>query len=122
MRKTDKKIDNQLRVGLTAVCEHALVAYSGFAWITHIVDYEKYPKSLRIVCIFDTETQLSQFKQSGDKAVLVALIQHTLTHEGIEIKDAYQHVSFDTESACEQQHNGNWALRLSEKNRRTKLY
>jgi hypothetical protein len=115
MRKNDKKRDNQIRLGLTAVCEYALNAYSGFAWITHIVDYDLYPKSLRIVCIFDTETQRRQFSQNGDKAALLDLIKRTLAKDGIELKNINQHVSFDTQTACDQQHKGNWALRLNER-------
>jgi hypothetical protein len=126
MRKSDKKKDNQLRQGLTAVCEHALAAYPGFAWITHVVDYAIFPKNLRIVCVFDTEQQLLQFNQRGDKSALLGLIQRTLGQDGIELKDIAQHVSFDTETACEQQHHGNWASRLSDassmaKNGRPKL-
>ncbi|PKH29986.1 Fis family transcriptional regulator [Shewanella sp. ALD9] len=112
MRKTDKKIDNKLREGLTVVCEHALDSYPGFAWITHVVDYTTFPKSLRIICIFDTETQLTQFNQSGHKALLLTLIQRTLAQYQIDLKNINQHVSFDTETACDQQHHGNWALRL----------
>ncbi|MGK0409372.1 MAG: hypothetical protein ACJASB_001528 [Shewanella psychromarinicola] len=116
MRKIDKKRDNQLREGLTTVCQHAIAAYPGFAWITHMVDYAIFPKGLRIICIFDTESQLMQFNQRGDKAILLSLIQRTLAQYDINLKDINQHVSFDTETACEQQHQGNWALRLSETN------
>ncbi|NCO72087.1 MULTISPECIES: Fis family transcriptional regulator [Shewanella] len=122
MRKNDKKRDNQIRLGLTAVCEHALNAYPGFAWITHIVDYDLYPKSLQIVCIFDTETQLRQCSQNGDKAALLDLIKCTLAKDGIEFKNINQHVSFDTETACEQQHKGNWALRLNERKHSANLH
>ncbi|RPA59303.1 Fis family transcriptional regulator [Shewanella frigidimarina] len=123
MRKTDKKIDNQLREGLTTVCEHALDNYPGFAWITHVVDYMLFPKSLQIICIFDNESLLTQFNQSGDKAVLLTLIQRTLAQYQINLRDINQHVSFDTETACEQQHNGNWALRVNHiaKSRQSKL-
>ena len=39
MRKTDKKIDNNLRIVLTEVCEIALKEVTGFQWLTHLVDY-----------------------------------------------------------------------------------
>jgi len=120
MRKTDKKIANQLREGLTAVCEHALAAYPGFAWITHVVDYALFPKSLRIICVFNTEQQLTSFTQSGHKAALLVVIQRTLGQYGVKLNDMTQQVVFDTETACEHQDNGNWALRLSDANRRAK--
>ena len=122
MRKTDKKIDNHLRQALTAVCEHAITVYPGFEWITHLVDYNAFPKSLCIVCVFDTETQLRIFNLEGDKVALLSLIKHTLMQYGIGLKDINQHVSFDTETACKQQHNGDWALRLSVVNKNIKTF
>lgn len=113
MRKTDKKIDNQLRLSLTEVCEHALAAYAGFEWLTHTVDFNAFPKSLRIVCVFQTELQLSQFNHDGHKLELLKFIKATLAKEGVVLNNIEQHVQFDTEAACRQKHKGNWALRLS---------
>ncbi|GGQ12821.1 Fis family transcriptional regulator [Shewanella litoralis] len=113
MRKTDKKIDNQLRQSLTEVCDHALAAYAGFEWLTHTVDYNTFPKSLRIVCVFDTEALLTQLNHNGHKLELLQLIKGTLAKDGIVLNNIEQHVKFDTEAACAQQHHGNWALRLS---------
>ena len=113
MRKTDKKIDNRLRQLLTEVCDFAMDTYCGFVWLTHIVDYNAFPKSLRIVCVFDTEPQLRQFTLDGHQLELMNLIKRTLAKDGIALGNIEQHVLFDTETACQQQHNGNWALRLS---------
>lgn len=113
MRKSDKKIDNQLRLVLTNVCEHALELYPGFEWITHTADYGAFPKSLLIVCVFETEFQLAQFSHNGAKLELINLIKHTLAKDGIVLNNMTQHVQFDTEAACKQQHQGNWALRLA---------
>ncbi|HCC80946.1 MAG TPA: Fis family transcriptional regulator, partial [Methylophaga sp.] len=43
MRKTDKKIDNELRLKLTDVCEQGLKNIAGFQWLTHLVNYDDYP-------------------------------------------------------------------------------
>ncbi|MGX9461528.1 Fis family transcriptional regulator [Shewanella sp. A14] len=86
MRKTDKKIDNQLRLGLTAVCDYAMATYPGFVWITHLVNYGAFPSSLRIICVFDTDAQLRTFNQSGHKAGLLSVIKDTLAKEHIEDK------------------------------------
>ena len=51
MRKTDKKMDNQLRHVLTEVCEVALKDINGFQWLTHVVNYSNFPKSLQVVCV-----------------------------------------------------------------------
>ncbi|WP_282110295.1 Fis family transcriptional regulator [Shewanella algicola] len=113
MRKSDKKIDNQLRLALTDVCDHALECYPGFEWITHAVDYDSFPKSLRIVCVFDAEQQLRHFNHQGHKTALLAHIKRNLADVGIVLNNIDKQVSFDTETACQQQHNGNWALRLN---------
>ncbi len=36
MRKSDKKIENQIRDVLTDVCEDTLKSYDGFLWVTLI--------------------------------------------------------------------------------------
>ena len=45
LRKTDKKIENQLILVLTAVCETALKEIDGFQWLTHLVEYTDFPNS-----------------------------------------------------------------------------
>lgn len=49
MRKTDKKIENNIRISLTKVCEQALKEVDGFLWLTHTVNYSKFPESLQIL-------------------------------------------------------------------------
>ena len=61
MRKTDKKIDKQLRETLTQVCDTALKDYCGFEWLTHTVNYSDFPSSLHITCVFDTNEHLDGF-------------------------------------------------------------
>ena len=53
MRKTDKKIDNNIRNVLNKVCEQALIEVNGFVWLTHQVNYDKFPASLSVICVFD---------------------------------------------------------------------
>lgn len=114
MRKTDKKIDNQLRLVLTQVCETALKEIDGFQWITHLVDYSNLPKSLKVICIFDTNEQLSAFTTSSDNNVLRAAILSKLNGIGIKLKSIDGSISYDSEENCAKQHNGNWANRLTE--------
>ncbi|MGF1719005.1 Fis family transcriptional regulator [Vibrio kyushuensis] len=112
MRKTDKKIDNQLRVILTDVCDTAIEEHPGFQWLTHTVNYASFPKSLKIICIFDTNEQLSTFTIKGDEKVLTALIHQKLASIGVSFKNTAEHISYDTEENCTSDHNGNWAKRL----------
>ncbi|AFI83781.1 hypothetical protein [Methylophaga nitratireducenticrescens] len=112
MRKTDKKIDNELRLKLTYVCEQALKDIAGFQWLTHLVNYDDYPNSLMVVCVFDTNENLNNYLQSDDSQTLISLIQSEFKTMDIKLKRIVDHVSYDTEENCLQQHNGNWALRL----------
>jgi len=112
MRKTDKKTDNELRLVLTDVCEQALKDIAGFQWLTHLVNYDDYPNSLKIVCVFDTKENLNNYLQSDDNQALVSLIQSEFKTMNIKLKRMVDHISYDTEENCNQQHDGNWALRL----------
>ncbi len=113
MRKTDKKIDNQLRIELTDVCETALKEIEGFQWLTHLVDYSNFPKSLRVVCVFDTNDNLSSFMGAGAEEGLNALIEKKLLGMGIQFKQVGKHITYDTEENCLRSHNGKWADRLN---------
>ncbi|NTS76812.1 Fis family transcriptional regulator [Catenovulum sp. SM1970] len=112
MRKSDKKLDNQLRLALTDVCETALKQLDGFQWLTHLVNYNNFPSSLRIVFIFDSNDHLAQYLQSNDKDYLLSLLQTELQPLNLKLKNIAKHVEYDTEESCESQHQGNWALRL----------
>lgn len=113
MRKTDKKIDNQLRLTLTDVCEQALKDITGFQWLTHLVNYDSYPQSLKVVCVFNTNENLKNYLESDDSQTLVSLIQSEFQAIDIKLKRITDHISYDTEEACDQQHNGNWGIRLA---------
>jgi len=112
MRKTDKKIDNELRLVLIDVYEQALKDITGFQWLTHLVNYDDYPNSLKVVCVFDTNANLNNYLQSEDNQGLVSLIQSEFKAMDIKLKRMVDHISYDTEENCHQQHHGNWALRL----------
>ena len=112
MRKSDKKLENALRKALTKVCDHALYRLDGFVWITHLVDYNIYPKSLRIVCVFNQEKMLEKALAEKQDALLFQLINDELTTLGIALKNVSQYVSFDTEEACLKSHQGNWNARF----------
>ena len=87
MRKTDKKIDNQLRRVLTDVCEIALKDIEGFQWLTHLVNYSNFPKSLKVVCVFDTNNNLAGFMSGNSEKELIQLIKTQLKKAGVELKN-----------------------------------
>lgn len=112
MRKIDRKIDNQLRLVLTDVCEITLKEINGFQWLTHLVNYSNFPKSLKVVCVFDTNENLSCFMSKDSKKELTSLIQVKLHEAGVKVKNVTDHILYDTEENCEKEHNGKWADRL----------
>jgi len=112
MKKSDKKIENSLRLALKEVCEIALDEVVGFKWLTHLVDYSRFPASLSVVCVFDTQHDLSSALGAHKDDYLYRLINDKLSAAGVQLKNIRQHVRFDTEEACEHEHQGKWQVRL----------
>jgi hypothetical protein len=112
MRKSDKKVENQLIISLTEVCETSLKNYTGFQWLTHLVNYNNFPLSLQIVCVFDTNDNLSNFMQSSECCEFNHLIQTKLFEIDINLKNITNHISYDTEENCKKDNKGKWADRL----------
>jgi len=112
MRKTDNKKDNQLRLALTDVCETALKEIDGFLWLTHLANYSQFPKSLKVVCVFETNESLADFMSKGSKKELESLIQRQLADIPVNLKNVADHILYDTEENCAHDHNGKWADRL----------
>lgn len=96
MRKSDKKIENQIRDVLTEVCEDTLKGYEGFLWVTHTVKYSSFPQSLKIVCVFETDQDRTNFLMGEDSLHVSATIQKAFNKVGVELKNADKHISYDT--------------------------
>jgi hypothetical protein len=112
MKKSDKKIDNALREALTHVCETALESVDGFVWLTHLVNYNAFPNSLKIICVFETDLALVSAYDAKQDDYLCSLINNELSDVNIKLNKLRQQVSFDTEEACERSHAGKWSERL----------
>lgn len=115
MRKTDKKIENQLRITLTSACRIASRQITGFQWLTHLVDYSNFPHSLNVICVLDTNDNLNRFMTKNCNNKLNDLIQGKLYEIGIYINNIANHISYDTEENCIINGNGNWKDRLANK-------
>ncbi len=113
MKKTVKKLDNNVIKALTVACETAKQWNIGFDWLTHTARYEHFPASLLITCVFMTEAQMQlAIEQERDKK-LRQLIQSELLKVGVRVKDIRRHVRLDSEESCERQDQGDWQKRLS---------
>jgi hypothetical protein len=113
MRKSDKKIDNQIIKALTEVCQSALEDIDGFQWLTHTVNFEKMPQSLRIVCVFDSNKNLVNCLKSDNSSRLKSLIANSLADIGIELSNTKNQIELDSEENCTLHCGGNWSKRLS---------
>lgn len=112
MKKSDKKLEKSIVSALTDACENALEAYEGFQWLTHLVNYDSFPDTLRIICVFDTQESLMKVSQTDLVNRFKLDIEARLISEGIKAKGITKRISFDSEEACEKEHNGHWGKRL----------
>lgn len=110
--KTEKKIDNNIRIALTAVCEEALQKVPGFEWLTHQANYTNFPASLLITCVFQSDAELSSAIESGGSVWLQKQIQSKLLKIGVRFKTLNKQVIFDTEEECRENNQGDWSARL----------
>ncbi|GLS90495.1 hypothetical protein GCM10007916_15620 [Psychromonas marina] len=94
MRKTDKKIDNQLRNLLTQICEVALQEIQGYKWVSHKVNYARFPESLVITCTFEDLYSAENAEQQG---ILLNLIQQKLRAANIELNNVRKQVFFTSQ-------------------------
>ncbi|MFT6917904.1 MAG: hypothetical protein ACJA2G_000516 [Cognaticolwellia sp.] len=113
MRKSDKKIDNQIIKSLTEVCQSALEEIDGFEWLTHTVNFDNFPDSLKVVCVFDSNKKLASYLTSSDSKRLALLIADSLADIGIKLNSVKNQIALDSEENCTLYHAGNWHKRLS---------
>lgn len=112
MKKSDKKRENALRDALTKACDRLLGEVVGFIWLTHLVDFDRYPQSLKIVCVFEQDSDLATLLATQQDGVFYQCIQDEFQRANIPIKNSRQYVSFDTQEACERSRQGNWNERF----------
>ncbi|WP_250657095.1 Fis family transcriptional regulator [Alkalimarinus coralli] len=118
MRRTDKKIDNNVRKALTTACDTALENVEGFKWLTHTASYDCFPGSLVVTCVFDTSDALDAAYENEQDIYFRKLIQGHLLKVGVKFKHVQKQICFDTEEACEREHSGNWKERLATRSKR----
>ncbi|WBA18959.1 Fis family transcriptional regulator [Salinivibrio kushneri] len=96
MRKTDKKYDKAIREALTDVCELTMEKVEGFEWLTHEVNYQRFPQSVTVRLMFKDRQTLASFERSDDYQVALNDIQSRLAAVGITLKNINRHVELAT--------------------------
>ncbi|KJF83619.1 hypothetical protein C0W92_02780 [Photobacterium angustum] len=91
MRKTDKKRDNTIVSVLTQVCHLVQEQDQGFQWLTHKVNYQDFPDSLTVTCVYDVMPSDDVKKQ------MCELIQSRLQQQAILLKTPARQVLFKVE-------------------------
>lgn len=97
--KTQKRIDNTIRLALTDACEQFLETTPGFVWLTHQANYSDFPASLMITCVFDTGVSQQQAGENGGTKEMQKLIQAKLLKIGVKLKAPKQQIIFDNEQS-----------------------
>ena len=112
MKKTVKKLDNNVVKALTIACESFKNSIEGFEWLTHTANYANFPASLVVTCVFDTNESVQGLKEKALDEDMRKTIQQQLLGVGVLLKDVRHNVCFDSEEACLVEHNGYWKKRI----------
>lgn len=105
--------ERQLIACLTRACETGKAEIVGFAWLTHLVDYHKFPSSLMVTWVFDTQANRDRALANGQDERMVELTAEAFSGAGISVSAVSAHLSFDSEEQCRRVDAGNWQQRLA---------
>jgi len=112
-KRDQAHIERRLVATLTEACETAKAEIVGFQWLTHIVDYARFPASLKVVWVFDTLANREQALAKGQGERMVEFTAMALGEAQVQLSPVAAHVLFDSEEACQRDNAGNWQQRLS---------
>ncbi|NIF18723.1 hypothetical protein F3J43_17165 [Pantoea sp. Cy-639] len=116
MMASDKRalarLEREMVACLTEACATAQAEIVGFAWLTHRIDFDNFPASLRIIWVFSDDTDKARALAGADKARMIALSAQALAAAGIRLDHVAWHVRFDSEEACWRDQGGDWNRRL----------
>ncbi len=116
-KRDQSRLERELSRTLTDACEAAKAELVGFSWLTHEVDYARFPESLQVTWIFATEAQKAQALADGQDRLMRTLTREALAAAGIEMDALPAAVHFDSEEACDRLDGGNWRQRLARQGR-----
>ena len=100
MKKSFKKLDNTVIRALTNACEIAKDWDCGFEWLTHTADYNQFPESLMVTCVFSSEGDIARGTEQNIELKLHQLIAFNLSAEQIVLKNVSKHIRFVADEPC----------------------
>lgn len=90
-------IERELIRTLTEACETAKSEIVGFQWLTHDVDYQRFPESLLVIWMFDSEAIKARALGGSDKTRMLELTLAAFEAVGISVVRINEHVAFSVE-------------------------
>ncbi|NVJ59606.1 MAG: Fis family transcriptional regulator [Gammaproteobacteria bacterium] len=108
MKKTHKKIEKALVQQLTAACETLLDSSKGFCWLTHHVNFNTFPDSLRVICVYESDDDINQINISQVQQI----IAENLESIDIRLKNRNRQILFESEENCTRVSDGIWRLHI----------
>jgi len=112
------QIERRLVKHLTDACETAKGQIPGFVWLTHSVDFEAFPASLKVVWVFDNQVNKDFALADGEARFMVELTTRALADANINVRQVAKHVFYDSEDECQRACGGDWVKRLAQKTTR----
>ncbi|WP_168013354.1 hypothetical protein [Halomonas salinarum] len=112
-KKASARMERQLTKALTDACETAKPMLPGFAWLTHLVDYRRFPDSLRVIWVFKTQDDLARALKGDGRQRMRELTEAAFFDAEIKIADIDAHLDADSEEECRRVHGGDWEHRLA---------
>ena len=106
-------IERELIRTLTLACETAKSEIVGFQWLTHDVDYQRFPASLRVIWVFASQAEQDAAIAKGQERLMQALTAAALQAADIALENPAAHVRLDNEQQCLRVDGGNWQQRLA---------
>lgn len=115
MNKTEKKFEKDLIKSLTVCCEAFESSVGGFEWLTHTLDFSNIDRSIRVICVFSDNENLSNAIDQDHITHMTNSIAQCLKKLGINLKQPSKHIIFDSEENCTLLNKGNWQERINQR-------
>jgi len=117
-KRNQAQIERRLVKHLTDACESAKGQIPGFVWLTHSVDFEAFPASLKVVWVFDNQVNKDFALADGEARYMLELTTRALAAANINVRQVANHVFYDSEDECQRACGGDWVKRLAQKTTR----
>lgn len=112
-KREQSRIERTLTATLTDACETAKAEIVGFQWLTHDVDYQRFPASLRVIWVFASQAEQDAAIAKGQERLMQQLTAAALQVAEVSLENPAAHVRLDNEQQCLRADGGNWQQRLT---------